>query len=80
MSNPHDDREGLSPSPSNILDIFAADDEDDDDIDYHPTEEQGTEDGSGLDEDDSDADFIGTNSMISSAHTMTDGFQTLKRP
>ena len=60
MSTSPDPREGLSPSPANILDIFTGD-EDDDDVDsYHPTEEQST-DASGLGEEDSDdVDFTGT--------------------
>jgi hypothetical protein len=58
MANPHNDREGLNPSPQTILqDLF---DEDDDDIESsHPTEEQST-DASGLQDEDSDADFTGT--------------------
>lgn len=54
-----DEREGLSPSPANILDIFTGDEDDDDDMDsFHPTEEQST-DASQQDEEDSDADFAG---------------------
>lgn len=55
-----DEREGLSPSPANILDIFTGDDDDDDDDmdSFHPSEEQST-DASQQDEEDSDADFAG---------------------
>ena len=52
MSVSSDPREGLSPSPVNLLDIFTGD-EDDDDVDsFHPTEE--STDASGLGEEDSD--------------------------
>ncbi|KIW78251.1 hypothetical protein Z517_08085 [Fonsecaea pedrosoi CBS 271.37] len=57
MANSPDPREGLSPSPSNILDIFSVDDDDDDGESYHPTEEQSTDAG-GTQDEDSDADFI----------------------
>ena len=58
MSTSQNDREGLSPSPANILDIFTGD-EDSDDVDsYHPTEEQST-DASGLQDEDSEVDFAG---------------------
>ena len=61
MSVSPDSREGLSPPPANILDIFTGD-EDSDDVDsYHPTEEQST-DASGLGEEDSDIDFAGKTS------------------
>ncbi|KIW50079.1 hypothetical protein PV05_11700 [Exophiala xenobiotica] len=57
MSQSRDDREGLSPSPANILDIFTGDEDDDDEMDsYHPTEEIST-DASLQDEEDSDVDF-----------------------
>ncbi len=59
MSQSRDDREGLSPSPANILDIFTGDEDDDDEMDsYHPTEEIST-DASLQDEEDSDVDFAG---------------------
>jgi hypothetical protein len=59
MSQSRDDREGLSPSPANILDIFTGDEDDDDEMDsYHPTEEMST-DASLHDEEDSDMDFAG---------------------
>ena len=59
MSASPDPREGLSPPPANILDIFTGD-EDSDDVDsYHPTEEEST-DATGMGEEDSDADFAGT--------------------
>ena len=59
MSTSPDPREGLSPSPANILDIFTGDEDEDDDVDsYHPTEEQST-DASGFGEEDSDVDFAG---------------------
>ncbi|KIW24160.1 uncharacterized protein PV07_09891 [Cladophialophora immunda] len=50
-----DPREGLSPSPSNIIDIFLGDDDDDGES-FHPTEEQST-DASVTQDEDSDADF-----------------------
>ncbi|OAL40040.1 hypothetical protein AYO20_00458 [Fonsecaea nubica] len=56
MANSPDSREGLSPSPSNILDIFSVDDDDDDGESYHPTEEHSTDAG-GTQDEDSDADF-----------------------
>ena len=59
MSASPDPREGLSPSPANILDIFTGDEDEDDDVDsYHPAEDQST-DTSGLGDEDSDADFAG---------------------
>ena len=55
MSQSRDDREGLSPSPANILDIFTGDEDDDDEMDsYHPTEETSLHE-----EEDSDMDFAG---------------------
>jgi hypothetical protein len=60
MSTSPDPREGLSPQPVNILDIFAGEEDEDDDVEsYHPTEEQST-DASGLEDEDSDTDFTGT--------------------
>ncbi len=60
MSTSPDPREGLSPSPANVLDIFTGDEDEDDDVDsFHPTEEQST-DASGLGSEDSDVDFTGT--------------------
>lgn len=55
MSYHDNSREGLSPSPPNILDIFTED-EDDDDVDsYHPTEDRSTN-ASDLNDDDEDED------------------------
>lgn len=81
MSRPENDREGLSPSPSNILDIFTGDEDDDDDMEsYQPTEEQST-DASGLnDEEDSDVDFAGTLGCIPSWTPLANTRQTPKRP
>ena len=64
MSHPEDSREGLSPSPPNILDIFTAADEDSDDVEFEPSTEDQTTDASGMPDDDgdgeSDVDFTGT--------------------
>ncbi|KAI1629131.1 1-alkyl-2-acetylglycerophosphocholine esterase [Exophiala viscosa] len=58
MSHPENDREGLSPSPSNILDIFTGDEDEDDDMEsYQPTEEQSTGASGFGEEEDSDVDF-----------------------
>lgn len=59
MSSQNNSREGLSPSPINILDIFTEDEEDDDVDSYHPTEEQSTNASETQDDDDSDAAFAG---------------------
>ena len=61
MSTQSDSREGLSPSPPNVLDIFG-DEEDSDDVEFEPTSEDQSTDASGLHagEDESDADFTGT--------------------
>ncbi|KIX06224.1 uncharacterized protein Z518_04199 [Rhinocladiella mackenziei CBS 650.93] len=57
MSRPEDSREGLSPFLP-IFDILTGDEDDDDDVDsYHPTEER-SRDTSGLQDEDSDADFV----------------------
>lgn len=54
MSNPVDSREGLSPSPPNILDLFDEDGESD--LDFEPSEEQSTE----ANADDTDGEYTGT--------------------
>jgi len=56
MSRAPDDREGLSPSPPNILDLFEGDDEEDDEI-YEAAEDQTTE-GETNDEDE-EGDYLG---------------------
>lgn len=80
MSTSEDPREGLSPSPANLLDIFTGD-EDDDDVDsYHPTEEHST-DASGLEDDESDVNFTGTNAaqLTSYPHSPLTTLQMHKR-
>lgn len=61
MSTSPDPREGLSPSPANILDMIIGDGDDDDVESYHPTEEHSTDTSDVHDEEDSDLDFTGTN-------------------
>ncbi|EXJ85611.1 hypothetical protein A1O1_05977 [Capronia coronata CBS 617.96] len=64
MSHQNNDREGLSPSPANLLDIFTEDDEDDDVDSYQPTEEQSTN-ASDTQDDDSDAAFADAQETLS---------------
>lgn len=59
MSRPEDDREGLSPSPANILDAMEADDDEDDDDLYEPATEQ-SEFTASTAEDDEEIEFTGT--------------------
>ncbi|KAK6382150.1 hypothetical protein LTS17_004036 [Exophiala oligosperma] len=68
-----DEREGLSPSPANILDIFTGDDDDDDDDmdSFHPSEEQST-DASQQDEEDSDADFADAQESLNGIEIVLD--------
>jgi hypothetical protein len=68
MSHQDNDRDGLSPLPTNVLDIFTEDDEDDDVDSYHPTEEQSTN-ASDMQDDDSDAAFAGTYPKTPSLHS-----------
>ena len=56
MSRPEDDREGLSPSPANILD-FLGDEDEDDDL-YEPATERSDMTASTA-EDDEEAEFAG---------------------
>lgn len=56
MSRAPDDREGLSPPPATIFDIFEGD-EDDDDI-YEPATE-GSTDLDAIDGEDLDEEFLG---------------------
>lgn len=58
MSRSADDREGLSPSPANILDFLGEEDEDDDI--YEPTTEQSEMTASTAeDEEEDDGEFAG---------------------
>ena len=56
MSRPSDDREGLSPEPSNILD-FLGDEDEDDDL-FEPATEQSDITASNA-EDDEEVEFSG---------------------
>jgi hypothetical protein len=59
MANIQDPREGLSPSPANILDMLTEDEDEDDDISFHAATE--STDGTSItqEEEDSDVDFAG---------------------
>ena len=60
MSRAPDDREGLSPSPVNIVDYTGDEDDDDDDSDlYEPATEQSDMTASTAD-DDEEIEFTGT--------------------
>ncbi|KAJ4507583.1 hypothetical protein HRR83_004163 [Exophiala dermatitidis] len=80
MSYHDNSREGLSPSPPNILDIFTED-EDDDDVDsYHPTEDRSTnadddddDDEDDEDEDDDDAAFADAQETLSGIEIVFEG-------
>jgi FtsZ-interacting cell division protein YlmF len=81
MSQPDNSREGLSPSPTNLVDIFTGDEEDDDDDynSYHPTEEQST-DASGSQDEESDEDYAGIGGFRLICPDLANTFQMRKRP
>jgi hypothetical protein len=60
MSRPEDDREGLSPSPSNVLNYLDDDEDDEDDENdlYEPAEEE-TDMTASTAEDDEEVEFTG---------------------
>jgi hypothetical protein len=68
MSSPHDDREGLSPPPANILDFLGEEDEDDDL--FEPATEQSDMTASTA-EDDEEMEFSGQIIDGQSEHTLT---------
>ncbi|ETI28270.1 hypothetical protein G647_00719 [Cladophialophora carrionii CBS 160.54] len=73
MSTSPDPREGLSPPPASILDIFTGDEDEDDDVEsYHPTEEQST-DATGSQQEDSDPDFTDAQETLNGIEIIFEG-------
>ena len=75
MSRPINDREGLSPAPPNILDLFEG--EDDDDEMHEPETGESTTTGD-TQEEESDGEYAGMQSIKLASLSLTS--QTPLRP